>query len=58
MTFNAESIRLYSLNTVERYYSYMSQGNSFAPEFRNLTLETKQKWIEEFNTAMNEVKDA
>ena len=57
MTFNAEAIKLHNLNTIERYYSYMSQGNSFAPEFRNLTLEVKRKWIEEFNNAMKEVKE-
>lgn len=39
----------YKLNTVERYYSFMSQGNSFAPKFKDLREDVQAKWTAEFN---------
>jgi hypothetical protein len=35
--------------TVEEYYLYMSQGNCFAPSFKDLIDEAKQEWVKGFS---------
>ena len=36
------------INTVEDYYSYGSQGNSFAPNFDDLADSSKKYWMDVF----------
>ena len=32
----------------EQYYSYMSQGHCCAPKFKELTVECRGMWVDEF----------
>ena len=43
----------FNLNSVERYYSYMSQGNCFAPKFSELRADAQKYWIDKFNAYSN-----
>jgi hypothetical protein len=49
--FCAQAVREYGLDTVERYYDYMAQGNTFAPKFDQLRPEVQAKWQQEYDAA-------
>lgn len=40
--------------TVEEYYSWGSQGNSFAPKYKDLADSAKAQWIKMFNEYLEE----
>ena len=46
------------LKTVQKYYSYQSQGHCFAPAFDELAEATKLKWIEDFKEYLKQTDDS
>lgn len=46
--FEAQSVEQLRLDTVERYYEWAAQANSFAPPFERLTDDAKAFWRDEY----------